>query len=235
LSKLYEENPDVILGESSFLRVALEDIEKMGVAQYLSKGKIILAAGTPLDLELLPIAQDVLGAKVHDLYGCQEFGWLTLDGVPLRDDLSLVKSPVRNRDYFELVVGGLPMGDSFMISESGHICNKMGKIITYRRERTYPEYEVIVKETTLSSAVTIERVARTILRIKSKIVRVDPAIMVSAPATVLQLRLGFENVRESELITIQGPEKTLLFDDIVRAQLDYQKTSKSDPTWIKRR
>ena len=70
------------------------------------------------------------------------------------------------------------MGDSFMIAESGHICNKKGKIITYRRERTHPEYEVIVKETALSSKVTIERAARTILRIKSRIVRVDPDIKV---------------------------------------------------------
>ncbi|PLX30859.1 MAG: acyl carrier protein [Clostridiales bacterium] len=235
LSKLHEENPDVIVGESSFLRVALEDTKKMGVAQYLPKGKIILAAGTPLDLELLPIAEDVLDANVHDLYGCQEFGWLTLDGVPLREDISLVKSPIKNRGFFELVVGGLPMGDSFMIAESGHICNKKGKIITYRRERTHPEYEVIVKETALSSKVTIERAARTILRIKSRIVRVDPDIKVSAPATVLQLRSGFGYEGEVETITLQGPEKTKLFDDMLRAQLDYQKTSKSDPTWIKRR
>lgn len=235
LSELYEENPDVIVGESSFLRVAFEDVKKMEVAQYLPKKIIILAAGTPLDLELLPIAQDVLEATVHDLYGCQEFGWLTLDGIPLRDDLSLVKSPFENRDYFELVVGGLPMGDSFMIAESGHICNKMGKIITYRRERTYPEYEVIVKETTLSSPVTIERVARTILRIKSRIVKVDPDIKVLAPTTVLQLKSGLEDAEGSALITIKGPDKTILFDDMVLAQLDYQKTSKSDPAWVKRR
>lgn len=55
---------------------------------------------------------------------------------------------------YELVVGGLPMGDSFPVSESGHVCNRNGKVITYRRERTYPEYEVIVKLLTLTSAVT---------------------------------------------------------------------------------
>ena len=58
------------------------------------------------------------------------------------------------------------MGDSFPISNSGHVCNSNGKIITYRRERTYPEYEVIVKATTLASTVTLGRVARSILKNK---------------------------------------------------------------------
>jgi len=235
LSVLYEENPDVIFGESSFIRASLEDARKMGLAEYLPKNRIILTAGTPLDLELLPVAENIIVSEVHDLYGCQEFGWLTLDGVPLRDDLSLVKSPLKEGANFEVVVGGLPMGDSFPVAETGHVCNKMGKIITYRRKRTHPEYEVIVKATTLSSADTIGRVARTILRIKGRVVKVAPDVKVSAPHTVLELRTGIGESLEDTPIVIEGPEKTVLFDDMVKAQLDYQQTSKSDPTWIKRR
>ena len=40
-----------------------------------------MTAGTPLDLELLPVAQELLQAEVHDLYGCQEIGWLAMDGI----------------------------------------------------------------------------------------------------------------------------------------------------------
>lgn len=235
LSALYNENPDVILGESSFLRVALEDAKKLGVSTYLPQNKIILTAGTPLDLELLPIAEEVLSSKVYDLYGCQEFGWLTLNGISLRDDISLIPSPGQ-KDKYEFVVGGLPMGDSFIVSETGHICNNKGKIITYRRERTYPEYEVIVKATTLSSPVTMGRAARSILRIKGRIVKVDPNIETSAPYTVLELRTGIEKSGfNHEPIIIKGPEKTVLFDDMIKAQLAYQQMSKTDPTWVKRR
>lgn len=233
LSILYEENPDVILGESSFLRAALEDAKKMGIDSYLPKNKIILVAGTPLDLELLPVADKILDSKVFDLYGCQEFGWLAINGILLRDDISLVQSPLKG--YQEVVVGGLPMGDSFIVSDSGHVCDKNGKLITYRRERTYPEYEVIVKATTLSSGVTIGRAARSILRIKGRIVKVAPDIAVSQPHTVLELRPGMGEMNENNVVTILGPEKTMLFDDMINAQLAYQQTSKSDPTWIKRR
>ena len=71
------------------------------------------------------------------LYEVIPFGWLTLDGVPLRDDIALVASPAGD-GYGELVVGGLPMADSFPVAESGHVCNPAGKILTYRRRRTHP-------------------------------------------------------------------------------------------------
>ncbi len=235
LSTLYNDNPEVIIGESSFIRVALEDAKKLGIADDLPKNQVILTAGTPLDLDLLPIAEEVLQAKVYDLYGCQEFGWLTLNGVLLREDISLVASPDR-KENVEFVVGGLPMGDSFTISNTGHICNSDGKVITYRRKRTHPEYEVIVKATTLSSPVSIDRVARSILRIKGRIVKVAPDVITSAPHTILELKAGIEDghgIREK--IIIEGPEKTMLFDDLVKAQLDYQQMSKADPVWIKRR
>ncbi len=233
LAALYHENPDVIVGESTFIKAALEDAKVTGISNELPKNKIILVAGTPLDLDLHPIAKEVLDSKVYDLYGCQEFGWLTLNGVPLREDISLIESPIKGGEFKEFVVGGLPMGDSFVYSETGHTLDRNGKIITFRRERTHPEYEVIVKATTLSSHETIGRVARTILRIKSRIVKVAEDVMLSAPHTILELRpsLGASNTS----YIIEGPQKTKLFDDMVKAQLDYQQLSKKDPTWIKGR
>ncbi len=235
LAALYEFQPKAVIGESSFIRASLEDAKNMEVVDELPKNLILLTAGTPLDLELLPTAKNLLNAKVHDLYGCQEFGWLCMDGVPVREDISLIKlSGSGRQEMFELVVGGLPMGDSFPVSDSGHICNSKGKIITYRRERTYPEYEVIVKATTLTSTVTLSRAARTILRIKSRIVKVAPDVITGADHTLLELRPDYVNAGVQNGIIIEGPRKTQFFDDILQAQLDYQQKAKADPTWIKR-
>lgn len=235
LAALYEFQPKAVVGESSFIRASLEDAKHMGVVDELPKNLILLTAGTPLDLELLPVAKEVLNAQVHDLYGCQEFGWLCMDGVPVREDIELVKLPhTGGQEMFELVVGGLPMGDSFPVSTSGHVCNSEGKIITYRRERTYPEYEVIVKATTLTSTVTLGRVARSILRIKGRVVKVSPDVVTGADHTVLELRPDYISAGLQEGIVIEGPEKTRFFDDMVQAQLDYQQKAKADPTWTKR-
>lgn len=235
LAAVYEFQPKAVLGESAFIRAALEDARHMGVAAELPKDIELLTAGTPLDLELLPVAKSVLNAQVHDLYGCQEFGWLCMDGVPVRDDIELVKLPSnKGQDMYELVVGGLPMGDSFPLSNSGHVCNSNGKIITYRRERTYPEYEVIVKETTLTSTVTLGRVARSILRIKGRVIKVSPDVVTGADHTVLELRPDYISAGVQDGIIIEGPEKTAFFDDMVQAQIDYQQKAKADPTWTKR-
>ena len=72
------------------------------------------------------------------------------------------------------MVGGLPMADSFPVAESGHVCNPAGKILTYRRRRTHPEYEVVVLSTTLAASESIDKAARTILRIKGRVVKVSP-------------------------------------------------------------
>ncbi|WP_373762728.1 hypothetical protein [Jeotgalibaca porci] len=235
LAALYERKPKAVIGESSFIRAALEDAKNMGVMNELPKNLILLTAGTPLDLDLLPIAQNVLRATVHDLYGCQEFGWLTLDGIPLREDIQLLRGSVKGKpNLYELVVGGLPMGDSFPITESGHVCNMEGKIITYRRERSYPEYEVIVKATMLSSSVTLARLARTILRIKGRVVKISPDVIMNAPYTVLELKPDCYTCGNQQGFIIEGPVKTALFDDLARAQLDYQKNGKADPVWEKR-
>lgn len=234
LAALYEIKPKAVIGESSFIRASLEDARNMGVADELPQGSVLLTAGTPLDLELMETAEKVIGASVHDLYGCQEFGWLALDGVPMRDDIELMPAE-GDADRYEMVVGGLPTGDQFPVAENGHVCNSEGKIITYRRQRAYPEYEVVVRETQLSSTVTLERAARSILRIKGRIVKLAPDVVTGAKRTVLELipdpvasgsfKKGFR---------IEGPEKTQLFDDLVRAQIDYQQNGKADPVWKKR-
>lgn len=235
LAALYEYQPKAVVGESSFIRASLEDAKHMGVAEELPQNLILLTAGTPLDLELLPIAEEVLKAEVHDLYGCQEFGWLCMDGVPVRDDIELMKLPSDSgQEMFELLVGGLPMGDSFPVTDSGHVCNREGKVITYRRERTYPEYEVIVKATTLTSTVTLGRVARSILRIKGRVVKISPDVKTNAEHTILEMRPDYVTAGTQEGYIIEGPENTRFFDDMVQAQLDYQQKAKADPTWTKR-
>ena len=235
LAALYEKKPKAVIGESSFIRASLEDAKHMGVAGDLPKGVILLTAGTPLDLELLPVAEEVLQSRVHDLYACQEFGWLAMDGVPVRNDITLLPGTgAEGRELRELVVGGIPVGDAFPISESGHVCDSNGKIITYRRERSYPEYEVIVKATTLTSKVTLDRVARSILRLKGRIVKVSPDVVTSAAHTVLELRPDQVTGAGKPSYIIEGPEKTECFDSMVQAQLDYQQNSKADPVWKKR-
>lgn len=237
LLALCQRQPDVLLGESSFLRVALTQAVELGLRDALPKTLCLVTAGTPLDLELLPVAQK-LGYPVHDLYGCQEFGWLTLDGMPLRDDISLIASPI-GQDFREVAVGGLPMGDSFPYSEQGHICNPAGKVLTYKRRRTHPEYEVIVKATTRGSADLIERTARTILRIKGRIVKVSRDLRLNADENELHLVPSFipgeDAFRPDDVVVIRGQGATTLFDRMVEAQFAFQNNAKTDPTWIKQR
>lgn len=226
----------MVVGESSFLRATLVDAASLGYTDLIPRDIVVFCAGTPLDLELLPEAGKY-GWKVHDLYGCQEFGWLALDGVPLRDDLSLAPSPLGGQ-YREIVVGGLPLADSCPYAESGHVCNPAGKIITYRRERTNPEYEMHVAATTFSNPTTVERTARTILRIKGRVVKIRPDLALGAPATVLHLVSGapvIDGKVPVPAMILEGPEKTRFFDIMVQAQRDLQDNAKTDPTWTKGR
>lgn len=225
------QRPSIVLGESSFIRASLTEAEQLGLAGDFPDFCRIVVAGTPLDLDLLTKVER-RGWPVHDLYGCQEFGWLTLDGHPLRDDISFAPS-ASGEGWAELVVGGLPMGDSFPISATGHACSPTGKVITYRRQRTHPEYEVIVRATPLAGRETIERAARTILRIKSRVVKVAPDLQTSAPETVLHLVPGIGPVGEP--VEVRGPVATRAFDDLVRAQSEVQSMAKTDPTWTKTR
>ncbi len=229
LLAMCEERPKAVIGESSFLRAALEDARRLDMLELLPKGLSFIAAGTPLDPDF-PAALDSVGGRAHDLYGCQEFGWLALDGVPLRGDITLLSR--EGSEFKDFIVGGLPTGDSFLLSEQGHVLNREGKIITYSRMRTEPDYEVTVLQTTAQSPVTAGRLARSILRIKGKIVRVSPELRAGGDRTILSLSFG---KGRKEPAVIDTPEKTRLFDSLLKAQLDYQSQPKTDPSWIKGR
>jgi len=235
LLSLCRDKPAVIIGESSFLRVTLADAVNLGFADMLPKDCKVLCTGTSLDLDLLTIAER-FNWKIHDLYGCQEFGWLTLDGLPLREDITLIPSPC-GEQYRELVAGGLPMADSFLVSESGHLCNRAGTILTYRRERTHPEYEVHVRATTFPDTAMVARTARSILRIKGRVIKVSPDCRCNATATVLELvpSLGRDSTPSQMDIVIEGSAKTRLFDTLALSVSKLQETGKTDPTWIKKR
>lgn len=230
LAALCRLKPEVIIGESSFMRAALRDAGKSGVSGLLPQGGIYLAAGTPLDPELWATVREAAGGTTHDLYGCQEFGWLTLDGIPLRRDITLL--PAGDGVQFHLIVGGLPTGDCFPVLESGHPCNPAGKILTNARIRSGSELEATLLETTALAAETAQRLCRTVLRIKAKIVRCAPDLVTGAEKTVLSLapyRGGAEPFR------IEGPEKTALLDSLLQAQQAYQGQNKADPAWRKGR
>ena len=230
LLALCKDRPRVVVGESSFLRATIESAKKMGMAQLLPQNTIFLAAGTPLDLDFVTIAQDVMNARVHDLYGCQEFGWLALDGIPLRDDITLMQT--KDPGYSALLVGGLPTGDCFPISDAGHCCNSKGSIITYSRIRDDADLETIILETTAHGRDTVLRLAKTILRIKAKIVRVSPNLVLSAPRTLVSVH-PYGSITSGT--QIEGPKKTRMLDTLLQAQLEYQSSAKNDPAWIKGR
>jgi len=235
LMDLYYKQPNVIFGESSFLKIALQDALRLDVADSLPNVDIVNCIGTPLDLDAVEIIRDVLGARVNDIYGTQEFGWIAMNGHPVREDIDLVASK-SGKDSRETVVGGLPTGDSFPVVDSGHVLDKTGKIITYMRQRTIPDYEMYVRETTVSAKQTIERACRSIMRIKSKVAKVPDDVVVDADRTVIELLPAIiPKDYDEEPIYVEGPEKTKLFDLLVQAQLDYQTLSVKDPCWTKNR
>ncbi|MBN1785458.1 MAG: acyl carrier protein [Candidatus Methanofastidiosa archaeon] len=235
LMDLYYKEPNVIFGESSFIKCALQDAIKLDLVKDLPQVDIVNCIGTPLDLDAVEIIREVLGARVNDIYGTQEFGWITMNGKPVREDISLVRSKAGLKCK-ETVVGGLPTGDSFPVVDSGHVLDKDGKIITYMRKRTIPDYEIYVRETTVNAKQTIERASRSILRIKSKIVKVPDDVVLESDRTVLELLPSIiPKDYNEEPILIEGPTKTVLFDLLVQAQLDYQNLSVKDPCWIKSR
>ncbi|MCL2699836.1 MAG: acyl carrier protein [Defluviitaleaceae bacterium] len=222
LLALCKEKPRAVIGESSFLRASLEDAVKLGLLDDLPKGTIFLAAGTPLDLELPELVSKQKLGEVHDLYGCQEFGWLALDGAPLRGDISLVPSEEKD-GYFHFIVGGLATGDCFPVSENGHVNG--GDLITYSRLRTKSEPEGMITHTTAKGEETVYRLAKTILRIKGRVIRVSPGLKTGADET----RIVYDSFE------IKGPEKTVMFDALLDAQMQYQSQNKKDLTWVKER
>lgn len=215
-----------VVGESSFLRAALQDARKLGLSHELAENLVLIAAGTPLDPELPEEADKLPGAQVHDLYGCQEFGWMVLDGVPLRSDITLCAEP-EDEDRWHLLVDGLPTGDCFRLGT--HPLNPKGSICTNTKVRSLVELETTLLAGEVSSRETAFRAARTILRIKSRIVRVSNDYVCGAERT----RLTVGPPGGLPLLTLDGPEATRLLDTLVQAQRQYQGQAKNDPVWRK--
>ena len=221
--------PDAVIGESTFMRLALDDSARMGLADLIPENLKLIAAGTPLDMELLETARKFPGMKVHDLYGCQEFGWLALDGCPLRDDIRLLEC---GRDHYrQISVGGMLTGDCFPQKNGGHILNPSGTIISYGRQRSDEEWITTVLETTAADAQTVKRMARSLLRLKAKIVRVSGDLKTGAPRTVL----GIAPYGSDDHIRLEGPEATAYIDSVLAAQIRYQQSPKNDAAWLKTR
>ncbi len=233
LESLSEIKPAAIIGESSFIHSTMLDAEKLGRPEMFSEETTIIAAGAPMNMNLLAEAEK-RNIRVHDLYGCQEFGWLACDGLLLRDDISFVPAGGVKENSFEVVVGGLPTGDIMPFSPGGHVCCRSGKLITYRRRRASVELNVIVKESTLSSTETVRRTARSIMRLKGKNVFVSPDLVIKSTRTVLELKKSAEECPPHlESFLVCGGEKTEMFDAIARAQLDYQRDHRESGVWDK--
>lgn len=227
IADLCAERPDAVIGESSFLRAALVDARRLGLLSELPNDLIFLAAGSPLDPELQEETGRLTGAAVHDLYGCQEFGWLCLDGTPLREDITLWAGE-RTDGRKHLIVGGLPTGDCFFTRAEP---DGTEQILTPTRVRAEMEPEVWVLETTAANRETAVRAARTILRIKGKIVRVEKNCACAADSNVLRVTVP----NTSESFVLKENEKTLLFNDLLEAQKMYQREGRGDPVWNKNR
>ncbi len=215
-----EQEPDVVIGESSFLKSALADARNMGFLDLFPKGITFLAAGTPLDPEFPETAETLVQGKVHDLYGCQEFGFLTLDGIPLRSDLTLLRW---KSGYYDLLVGGIPTGDCFPVSDQG-------QILTHSRKKKDTDTEVTVLQAPVQGIDTLLRLAKTILRIKARIIRIDPNVVLGADTTQILV-----SNPEGELRILKEPAETELFDSLLNAQMEYQASCKRDPVWLKGR
>ena len=72
------------------------------------------------------------------------------------------------------------------------------------------------------------------MRIKGRVVRVAPDVIMRADHTVLELiPPGFCPAGKVKETIIEGPENTQFFDDMIQAQLDYQQNGKADPVWKK--
>lgn len=233
LSVLALRRPDVLVGESSFICSAMRDADKLSRSDLFGEGMKIFAAGTPLNMELLEEAEK-REIVLHDLYGCQEFGWLACDGCAVRNDISFIPAGCGNEKLFEVVVGGLPVGDVIPLSSEGHVCGGKGNMLTYRRERAQVEFNVIVKESKMLSPESVRRTARSITRLKGRRVYVSHDIITGAEHTVLELKKPVEECPSAASgFTICGDEKTETFDLIAQAQLSYQSDHRESGVWRK--
>ena len=230
LAEVIKEQPAAVFGEGSFLAAVIRDAEKLGLLEHFPHGLVLVAAGTPLPEDLPVEVQKLSKAELHDLYGCQEYGVLCLDGIPMRDDLSLLEDKTAEHrgaaPYFHLLVGGLPTGDLFQTGT--HRLSSKGRILTYTVRRTEHEPEITVTASTALGRETVVRAAKTIIRLKGHVVRVAKDVDLGVSNTVLLVREA-----GGGFLTLEGPEKTEYFDSILTAQMEYQKYQKTDPVWNK--
>ncbi len=233
LAALASRRPDAIVGESSFILSAMLDADKLSRPDLFGCGMKIFASGTPLKMELLEEAEKKK-IEVHDLYGCQEFGWLACDGHAVRNDISFLPVSGGSGNLFEIAVGGLPVGDIVPLSAGGHVCGRSGEILTYRRQRAQTEFDVIVKESKMSSPESVKRTARSITRLKGRRVYVSHDLVTGAAHTVLELKKSPEECpAASGSFIIRGDEKTETFDLIAQALLSYQSSHRENGVWSK--
>ncbi len=86
LMDLYYKEPTVIFGESSFLKVALQDAVKLDIADDLPHVDIVNCIGTPLDSRLPSSTETSLVRSKRHLWK-PEFGWITMNVPPVREDV----------------------------------------------------------------------------------------------------------------------------------------------------
>ena len=150
-----------------------------------------------------------------------------MDGVPLRPDVRLV--PVEPRRA-AVVVGGLVVGDCLEMTKKGHRLNEKGTFITYSARRLLEPWETVILETTAADRETAERAARSILRLKARIVMVSEDLRIGCDTQLLAIR---PCARRGDAIKLPR-EKQGMFCDLLQAQIDYQSFGKTDPVWTKR-
>lgn len=228
LAALCENQYQAVIGESRFLKSTLAAASLLGLEKEVGRDMIVIASGTPFDMELLEVMEkNGLGPdRVHDLYGCQEFGWISLDGVLLRTDVSLLEW----EGTYHVFAGGLSVGDCFPVCGKKHALNSQGILLSGSLRRSDVEWETILHRTTLNDRETTVRAARSILRLKSKVVRAAEDLKTKDSRSQVFVRpvLG-----ERILDEISYPGSTEMLDDLLEAQVQYQKNGKSDPLWKK--
>ena len=225
LVSVIRDHPHAVIGESSFLRTVLEDAIRINIADQIPKDLILIAAGTPMDPALRDTAEKIGLSKVHDLYGCQEFGWISMDGQLLREDIFLMDGG-REDGRKSLFVGGLPTGDCFYTEKP----EKKPVIRTETRLREEHDPEVYILSSTAASIETVYHTVKTILRTKARILRADEHTLCKQDET----RIAVTYKKTGKKAILEGPHNTRLFDDILRAQILYQKSHRENPAWNKK-
>lgn len=226
LAALCEETYQAVIGESKFLRSVLDMASVLGVEGQLNRDLTVIAAGSALDPGLLEKTRELGIHCVHDLYGCQEFGWLSLDGALLREDVALVEWEGENHVF----VGGLAVGDSFPVCQKKHILNQNGTLLSCYMTRSAVEWETILFQSVVRERETAVRAARTVLRLKSKVVRVAGQLKAGCPCNIVKV---CPVMGDKVLASLPYEGSTKMLDDILEAQIQYQKNGKADPVWKK--